>query len=43
MKSNSQINTILNEKNEKKINKKTESTGLTHQTRDSGHETWTTQ
>jgi hypothetical protein len=36
MKSNSQINTILNEK---KINKKTESTGLTHQTRDPGHET----
>ena len=29
-------------KMKKKINKKTESTGLTHQTHDPGHETWTT-
>jgi hypothetical protein len=43
MKSNSQLNTILNDKIEKKINlKKNESTKLTYQTRNPSHETVTT-
>jgi hypothetical protein len=44
MKLNSQSNTILNDKVEKKYQlKKIESIGLIRQTREPGHEMWTTQ